>query len=410
VTAPAATWRATAAIATSQIASSVSNVGLVLAAAVTGGPGAVGAVGTLSAAYLLAICLERGLLGDPLLLARDVSDHGARASATLALGLGLACGAVAYPLLAGGVAVDASAAALLAAALAPLLLQDLLRYVAFARHRAWAAAASDLVWVAVTVVALVWLAVTGRATVLTLVAAWVGGGVVAALLLAASLGVWPATGGLRRLMATQRSSRLHLTLDGLLTSGSIQVALLVTAAVTSLADAGLIRFLQALFGPMTLLFGVLYVGEVSHRRQQGPRASALAMAALLSAGALLVGAAVWLLPTPLGARAAGTTFVGAQALTPLFTVAQWLAGLGTAAVTGLRLSGAVDRAAAIRAVWAALLIAGTAAGGLAGGAAGVIAGTAAANAIGAALWWAALLRAGTAAPAQTVYSETSRPS
>jgi hypothetical protein len=378
----------------SQVASSVSNVGLIIGAAHVGGDELVGTVGTLTASYLVALSIGRGLVGDPWLLSKDPGrDEDA---AGLAVLIGVAAGVAAWFALRNLLSGNQPALAVVALGLPALLAQDALRFVAFRRRRPRLAAAGDVLWAVVAAVGIAWTVAAGEATVLGFIACWVGGGALAALFLGWRFRVAPSLAGGASLLRREPRLRASLLWDSLLTNGAIQVALLLTAWVAGLAAAGQIRLLQAVFGPVTLLYGVTYVSEAT--RGSGtplrPVDTALRIARRLTVASLVVAAALWIVPTGLGVEVAGETFLAAQALLMAFLAPQIISVVGAAGMAGLRFDGRADVAARIRTPWALALVAGTVAGGEFAGVLGVIAGTAVAHTLATVAWWRALLRSG----------------
>lgn len=381
-------------VAVSQAASSASNVVVVLAAAAGGDASIVGAVTLLGAVYLVTLCLVRGLVGDPLLLGVRRDDTTVGTVVGIASVLGLTAGAGLALVIAPLLGSDALAAYMVGLMLCPLLTQDALRYVAFSRGRADLAAWSDIAWAIVATVLAAALLAAQQLTTAGLFLAWCVGGTAAGGWLAWRLGVAPRLSAPWQLLKSDFSLRLSLLADGLLTVGAVQAALVLTALVAGTAAAGNVRFLQALFGPATILFMALYISSAQPGGHRDARRTARTMSLKLGLTTLGFGGVFWALPASVGHIIAGETFTEAQTLLWPFTLAQLLAGLGTSAMTGLRLAGRAPEAARVRGVWAVLLLAGTWFGGSAGGARGVLLGTGVANAAGAALWWLALTRTG----------------
>jgi hypothetical protein len=379
-------------IAVSQVASSLSNLALLIGVAHVGSDELVGTIGSLSASYLIALSIGRGLVGDPWLLSKDPGrDEDAVGLAVL---IGVASGLTAWFTLRHLLVHDQLSLAVLGGCLPVLLAQDALRYVAFRRLQPRLAAASDVLWAVVAAGGIVWIIATGQATVFSFVVAWVAGGALAALLLGRRFRTFPSMLGGLSLVRRESGLRASLLWDSMLTNGAIQVALLLTAVVAGLGAAGQIRFLQAVFGPVTLLYGVSYVSEatLSPGMTRRPVVIAKRMAQLLAGASLVVAVGMWIVPQWLGLELAGETFLQAQILLLPFLAPQVISVVGAAAMAGLRFDGRADVAARIRTVWAVALIAGTVAGGRFGGVHGVIAGTALAHAFGTLAWWRALLR------------------
>lgn len=381
-------------VAASQAASSASNLVIVLAAAAGGDSSMVGSVTLLGAVYLVTLCLGRGLLGDPLLLADEPDAGTAGTIVGIAAVIGLGAGSLLTLIVAPLLGAEAMPAAAIGFVLCPLLMQDALRYVAFRRNRADLAAWSDLGWTVVAAVLAAALLGTRQLTTDRLFLSWCAGGTVAGAWLAWVLGIAPRLSAPWRVLRANLGLRLSLLSDGLLTVGAVQAALVLTAMVAGKSAAGQVRFLQALFGPATILFMALYISSVSPGRHHDPGGAARSMFVKLGLTTLGFAGAFWALPASVGRAVSGGTFVEAQALLWPFTLSQVLAGLGTAGMTGLRLAGRTADAARIRGVWAVCLLAATWIGGAVAGVLGVLIGTSVAHAAGAGLWWLALRTSG----------------
>lgn len=377
-------------ISISQAASSASNVVVVVAAAASTSTDAVGRVTLLGAVYLMALCVCRGLVCDPLLLTDDPAPEDASNAVAVAGFIGPATALLLAPVVGPLLGPDASSLAWLAPALCPLLMQDALRYLAFRRGQALRAAVSDVVWlvVAAGLCYVQWR--QGAAAPAALFGGWCAGGACAWLLLGAWLGVWPRV--TRPIALLRKDARLRVSLlsDGLLTVGAIQAALVLTAVVAGNAAAGVVRFLQALFGPVTILFGALYI---SHTRSAGTgdgKGVARSLAIALTVATAAFATAFWALPSGIAHAIGGETMAAARAVLWPFTFAQVASALGTAAMSGLRISARAEAAAKVRAVWAVALLGATLVGGTLGGTLGVVYATATTHAAGAALWWSVL--------------------
>lgn len=377
-------------------ASSLGNVIPVLGAASSGNASLVGALGILTASYVIALCVARGLVCEPLLLkaAELPGREAAAAGATVLVGvLAATLLSAAAALIIGG---EWAAVGLLGAALPFLLLQDVLRYIAIARRKPYHAAVSDWIWVGVTAIG-TWMAVRHNwLTPAVLLGAWVSGGVSGLIYLLSVLGVLPSSYGAWVLLRHDRALRLHLAGDALLTTGSLQISLLIAAAVAGLAGVGLVRLLQTMFGPVTLLFSVLYVEFVARHRldERGlsPLGAAVRMACILTLVTTALAVGVATLPESVSRRL-GDVFNASTVLLVPFTIGQITAGLGTAAVTGLRLADRAGIATAIRGGWAAALLAGTFAGGSMFGTRGYVWAWALVHLATAVAWWHQLSRA-----------------
>lgn len=375
-------------------AGSAANIVPMVGASVSGDAVLVGTLGVLMATYVIALCAVKGLLGEPLLLTTDRRPDDTELAASLALLCGVATALVSTPLLLSMLPAAWTAVATVACAMPVVLLQDVLRYVAFTRGAASDAAFSDVAWALVTLLSTVVTVWLGLASAAVLVGGWMLGGVAGCLYLVWRLRPSFPHRGLRAFLTRDRALRLHLTSDALLTTGSLQASLLLAVPLIGLAGAGVFRFLQLIFGPVTLLFGVLYVEVVSRNRLDAsgpsPVRAATVMAAMVAVVTAIMAAAVWSVPVGTAYALGGDVLARSQSYLGVFALGQIASSSGAAAATGLRLAGHSGRAASIRVVWACgLMVAGLAGG--AWGVVGYIVACVIVHLACAGLWWQQLL-------------------
>lgn len=375
-------------------AGSAANVVPMAGASVAGDAVLVGTLGVLMATYVIALCAAKGLLGEPLLLTTDRRPGDTHMAASLALICGALTTLVSTPLLLTMLPDAPAAVATMACAMPVVLLQDVLRYVAFTRAAARDAAISDVAWATVTLIATVVTVWLGLASAAVLVGGWMFGGLAGCIYLAWRLRPSFPSRGLRAFLTRDRALRLHLTSDALLTTGSLQASLLLAVPLIGLAGAGVFRFLQLIFGPVTLLFGVLYVEAVSRSRLDSsgpsPVRAATIMAAMVSVVTGIMATVVWSLPAGVTNALGADVLARSQAYIGVFALGQIASSSGAAAASGLRLAGHSGRAAGIRVAWAVgLLLAGLIGG--AGGVLGYIVACGVVHGACAGLWWQQLL-------------------
>jgi hypothetical protein len=379
-------------LAISNVSSSMGNVVVVFATAASLTAEQVGATALALAAYLLALSLVRGVVGDPALLTLKTGSVDEVAGAAVLVGI--CCAPLSFGILWLLLPGYRFLAIAISIALPFLLMQDALRYIAFAKKRPKLAAISDISWFVLTSVpAIVFLSV-GLGDVLSFVGPWMGGGVLASFVLCRQLeGRIDLRAGWRSL-TRERRLRAATTIDSLATNGVQQIALLEVAAVASLEGTGAIRFLQACFGPVTLIFTTMYVDSLwsvrASQKEQNVevRRVAFKMALVISVSTIAMFTFLQFLPLHIGTSLAGSTFVETRDILLLFAFAQVAAGLGAGPVSALRFAQHTGDATRIRLYWAALLIVGTAVGSAIAGAAGFCVALLVANvAAGVAWWW-----------------------
>jgi O-antigen/teichoic acid export membrane protein len=238
--------------------SSLASFVLTLVAARMLGPSGVGVVYVGFTVYLLALGLQRALIGDPLVvvsatLGQQQRSQTTRAAttATLALGVGISGLAVAAGLL---LPSDVGRGlALFAPWIAPALLHDLFRTALFRDERGAHGAQNAVAWLVVMAAALVgaWRLPTGW----TVVGAWGLGGLAGAVLGAGRTRAWP-----QRPTTAWRWWREHawplgrwLGIESSVLNIRLQVTTLLLAGVLGVGPLGGLRAAQSLFAAMTLV-------------------------------------------------------------------------------------------------------------------------------------------------------------
>lgn len=379
----------------SVVAASLGNVVPIIGAAWTGGPALVGALGVLLALYVIALGLTRGLLGEWLLLTRINTPTMPAQAAGASLVVGIILGVAALPISLLLLPQQLWAAAILSFALPLLLLQDTLRYVTIYHGAAFHAAAADVLWLVFATGATAACVVTDRVDPAWLVGAWASSAAVSAGYLLAAAKVRPKVETFFGFLLGDRALRLNLAADAMLTTGSLNLSILISATTIGITGVGIIRFLQTLFGPITLLFGVMYVEFATRRRHEAtplkPSKAAGRMAIILIAGTVGLTLATFAVPKLLGQNFGGVLLATSLTFLLPFACSQATASIGTAAVTGLKLADRSTAAARGRALWAVGIVGGTALGGSVAGVNGYIWSATAINLIAALAWWHCLV-------------------
>lgn len=309
-----------------QAISSGSNFLVTVAVGRFGGPKELGLFTLAFLFWLLALGVGQALVCQPMTLRSDSGrlPHYVRSMLTVAAAFAI----IGVSMGLGSAAVGIAAAPLaLAAALAipGLLLQDLVRCVAFSRSREIDAVRNDAVFAGLAVIGLGLLILAGRVTAVSALLVWGGAGAIAAVAGLGSLGIggrsWlPSPRALRGDLGYAR----WLLLDFLANFSIGQLYLVLAAALASVEVLGGFRAIQNLFGPTNLL--LLGVAAVSTARSanaaragddRASRRITRAYGAMTAAGVLAFGAVLWLLSRPVVVLVYGPAFGPFAAVVPL---------------------------------------------------------------------------------------------
>jgi hypothetical protein len=388
--------------AVDQALSSASNFGVAFVAARLLDPREFGAFGVGFAVYLIALGVSRSVATDPLVLrfSATYDPKAERAALGTALGVGLGA-ALAVATAATAVAGPLGQALLAFATVLPaLLLQDAVRFAAFARGEPRWAAASDGAWV-LTEAAALWAVRSAPmdARLGLVVLAWGGS---AAMGVVMPLLVWrvrPSLASAARWLRTNAVLARRFAGEFAVTVGAGQLAVFSVAPLAGVAQAGALRAGQVLLGPLNVLFMACTqyaVPEGVRLRRRDPRAlrpAAFVLGALLVGAAVLVGAAWAVAPEGLGRAVLGPAWkLGRSVVVPM-SLAMAGSGAATVAYAGLRVVEATDRSLRVRAAVAPAIVTAGTIGAAVGGVRGAVSLMAAAQAAAAVLAWRAFLAA-----------------
>lgn len=326
----------------------------------------------------------------------DGATAAAAGTALLLGGLAGACSLVAGAVV-GGPAGQALVA--LGVVLPCLTVQDAWRYVFFAAGRPAAAALNDAVWAVVQLGAVATLLLTGTPAVGSLVLAWGGAALAAAVLGLRQARIMPRSGRVFAWIRDHRDLTGYITAEFATLQGAQQGALLIIATVGSLEAIGALRGVQVLLGPTTILAVAAFsfaIPELARRRDVLTRrqwvTSALLLSGSISALGFCWGAVFLMLPDAVGFALLGDTWPGVSTIMWPTVVGQVAAA---AAVGPAAVFYAMDRARvtlAIHALLAPLLLLGGVGGVVARGAPGAAWGFALAFWAVLPLWWRRLGR------------------
>lgn len=378
------------------------------------------AFGAFSAAYLLFILINnvgRAIGSEPLVVrfstaSTDTLRRAAGESTGMAFVLGLVCG---VGCLAASQVFHGSLGAALVAlgvSLPGLMVQDAWRYVFMAQGRPAKAAANDIVFAAVQLVAVAAVIGAGHDTVTTLVLAWGGAATFAALAGIVQSGVRPRPTETGTWLRTHRDIAPSFLMDYVMLIGASQLTLFSVGAITGLTDLGALRAGSVLLGPLTtVLTGARLIAtpEIVRLRARAPERF-LKTAVLISLAGTAVAATFGivgtLLPAHIGAAFLGRSWPKAHHAFPYLAAGTAGVAANMGALTGLRVMGDARRIIVSRAVSAPLVVIGGIGGDIAGRAVGSAFGMAVATWLGTAWWWHHFLAAnaeaaGTATPSHT---------
>jgi O-antigen/teichoic acid export membrane protein len=279
-------------IALDQGVSSATNFATTLIAARLLGAKGLGEVALCLAVAFVGLALTRALVGEPTLI------FGARSTGSGPLGLALNVGIVGCGLI-GGIAFvgppDFRNSLLALGVVFPFItLQDGARYVFFSEGRAWCALRSDLSWAAGQAAAIAVLYVSGASAAGVIFAWGLGAAAGAAYGLCALHALPSPSAGIAWL---RKSGHLSgwLAVQVAISQAAAQLSLVIVAGLIGRTGLGALRAGQALFAPVPLAAGFLFVVALPHMRiERGKHAVArgVNMATALSAGAATIYAAI----------------------------------------------------------------------------------------------------------------------
>jgi hypothetical protein len=351
----------------------MSNLLLLVVVSRSGSASDVGAVAIAVVVYQLMTGGFRTLFGEVALVsARALTDDLVSSLFRALAWSGLwAAGAVAAVGLVLGTSV-AGPLLVLAVFLVPLLVQDALRFVSFARFSPRVAALGDGLWVVALATAAIAVELSNAHPSPTQwFALWCAGGVLAVLVMD-PIRVLSRGGNRSRWKSTAAPVSRYFLPEFLVGVCVTWMPPLVIAAVASLETAGELRFATGFFGPITITWAAAV--NVFIPRRVGQQWASLRGEAVLS-GAFAVATLGWLalgwaLPTDLGESLLGAAWAGAKDWLPWLGLGYTALASSGGAIAGLRVRGAANRSLKARLIAAPLALVGTGLGYVAWGSAG----------------------------------------
>lgn len=301
--------------------------------------------GSLSVAvvtFMFAVNITRALCSEAMLIRPGDTPVERRERTSRACASAILVGLVGSALFAlGGVLTAGSMSSSLfvfAGVLPFLLVQDTLRFAAFARADPGAALLSDSIWAIGQIACFAAIAVFATASSTLILLGWTVPGAVAAGVHLWRYGIRPAVGAPWSWMVENRDLSVAYALDFLGSQGAGQLGIYVLAGVVGVTAVAGVRGSQTLFG----LLNVLYSGTLSVLVPEGRRLAARSMQALnrmclvssavfFTIAAAATGAFL-LLPDDLGEAVLGSTWAPSKEL----IVPAGLAVAGSGILAGLR--------------------------------------------------------------------------
>jgi len=339
----------------SQAASALSNILLLVAAGRSADPMAIGTVATAGILYQVELGVCRAVIGEVCLVRSTfVGGLDARGAARASLMVGVVG---ALPLLAIGLGYEPlRCLVVLGLAMPALLLQDTLRYTAFATRTPRTAATADSIWLTVALLmAIIAPRVGGGAQVV--VAIWAMGAVVGLPVLFRRTPHQGRSGALEWMVSSWPIGRSYLP-DQLLLTASASIPPLAVGLLDSDTAMGHLRLALAALGPVTVAWAAVSNAAVP-RLVTKPKHS-LSIEVLLSAGTMAAvagwSAIGYSIPEAWGTAIAGPAWAGARSwIVPVAMVytafASW-----SGAVVGLKVHGHPARLVRVRAAATPLLV------------------------------------------------------
>ncbi|MCW2804803.1 MAG: hypothetical protein JWN06_3020 [Propionibacteriaceae bacterium] len=345
-----------------QIASSASNFLLVAVVAHVSAPASFGQFSLAYVVLIFFLGLQRALIGEVLLVRFSAVDADTVAFRP-PVGLALVVGMVGLAVLVGGAVLTPQASGVwlaLSLSMPAVLLQDVLRYVFICRKLSGFAFLLDAVWAVLSIGAMLILAATGFGTV-AIIAAWIGGALVAAVLgLVLTRAVPQPIAGIRWFVANRD---LSIRFSAEYASLNASTALVWFGLAGPLGSVGVaaLRGASLLFSPLNTGFNAVRIAMIPElvrlRGSQRYRRGLLETGAILGGLAVVWGLVVLFLPDSAGRLLLGATWDEAKGLR-LPNFVQSLAMVGyTVLLSYFRSSSLHSLSSRMRAVLAALTLA-----------------------------------------------------
>lgn len=400
--------------------SSVTNLGVSLVAARYLGARMFGIFTAVFLLYVLLVGITRALASEPLSVRHDRrASPTERTAGESATGLALVIGALAVVVLLPLTIVLpddlAPPWAALVLTLPGLLVQDTLRFFAFAAEKAPSTIRNDVVWLACVVSSVGALVMLGAQSGWTLLMAWGLSAHAAALISAWELRIRPSPSRAFTWLRQNGDLGVRYLGEFVTVQASGQLTVYIVGLTSGFAELAALRGAQLLFGPYHVLddavrgLGLAQLAAVRRRQARWfPRALTLLSLGMVLAG-LSVGVGLLLLPDAVGRGFIGHTWGGARDVIVPLAAQKMALGAGVGAFCGLRVILAARDGFRVRIATSLVAAASGYTGALLGGARGAALGMAAGQALGAVLYWRAYRHASSHAPPRPVPAEALAP-
>lgn len=304
-----------------QVLSSVSNGMMTLALAAVSSVAVFGTVALAVTALLAVMCVQRGVVGNQLLLMAGPDDELIRANGSRALAWSLITGVVAGLLIAAATAPSLGLIGVIVGVCTPAVVaQDALRYVAFASGRQAVAAIWDGLWFAGTC-GLFAAAVSNSVSDVVVIGGWGLLAVVSGLGMAVSLRVRPTRAGLGGWIATDWQHRLRFGADAGLEQVTVFAVLLIASVILASSAAAALRGATVLLSPIAVMSSAVQLIVISEtsRAQMTPSRTwriLLASTGVLATGCAVIAVTFLALPESVGADLLGESFAPTREVMP----------------------------------------------------------------------------------------------
>lgn len=248
----------------SQGLSSAGNLLLAISVAKVGTIADYSAFSITLIAYVIALGINRAVVGETLLLRHRLNGLQAEASVSLCLLIGVSTGLLS--IVAG--LLDVAGAGrfifLLGLGLPGLLLEDRARYEAFSEQRPWHAAGTDALWTGLFASAVGLILLLGLAEPLTIFAAWLLTANLAALA-RTQCGRWPSRAAAAQYLERVRGVATNLVREFAYADGLLQGTVLIASARLAEIEAASYRAAVTFVAPAVLVLTALNMAEMNVR-------------------------------------------------------------------------------------------------------------------------------------------------
>lgn len=346
--------------------SSLSNLVLAAAVAHSVTQKQFGFFALLTSLFVIGLGATRALTSEPLLIHSTADGDGSAAKGHSSLTVALIIGVLlAIPTSVVAVFIGSGALGVLAFFFPIILLQDAMRYLAFARNMPGRALALDGAWLVLELFLAAALLINHQTSLLNWVAVWGITAALPALGLTCFWGWFPIVRPteIRQWLRVSKGSSLPMFYDFLLSASSSQALIFALPLVCGLAAVGALKVAQVACGPLAVLGVAITVstlplvarsvaaGQVKRAVKQSVQASGLLVAVNLGyAMALLV------LPQSWGVAVLGESWQEGGRVAPLIAMQSAAIGASQGALIFLRAGGQAKRSLLARAFMTPLII------------------------------------------------------